>query len=55
MWKLKNELQITEWYKEVWNIASNDKPTRDIKFKKEFDGQKYFAECQYVFICFYSF
>ncbi|XP_078238100.1 cation channel sperm-associated protein 1 isoform X2 [Pogona vitticeps] len=33
-WKLKTELQIEEWYKEIWNIALSDKLTCNLKMKK---------------------
>ena len=33
-WKLKTEFQIEEWYKEIWNIAINDKLTCNLKIKK---------------------
>ena len=33
-WKSKYELCLEEWYKEVWNIALNDKLTCSLKVKK---------------------
>ena len=33
-WKIKYNCQLSEWYKEVWNIVTNDKLMCNIKIRK---------------------
>ena len=49
-WKNENQVNLEEWYTELWDIAINDKLTCDMKIRRGQLKNNYFKKIWNVFL-----